>query len=322
MQVVVTGVAGFIGYHAARALLDEGIHVIGIDNFSPYYDVALKQARVAALTEQGADFNFVQGDISERELFASLRARYPDVTHVLHLAAQAGVRQSVHQPEAYISSNITGQLQVLEYAANLSNLEHMVYASSSSVYGGDAALPFREEAASDVPLSFYGVTKRSGELMAEHYHKLRSLPVTGLRLFTSYGPFGRPDMAYYRFTQALYAGEVITLFNHGEMQRDFTYISDTVDGILAALQLKPQVHGLINIGNHQPESIGTLVQLLEQATGKTARIRHAERQPTEPIATCADIGRAEQLLHFSPKTRLADGIPRFVAWFCDYHGVS
>jgi UDP-glucuronate 4-epimerase len=321
MQVVVTGVAGFIGYHAARALLDEGARVIGIDNLSPYYDVALKRARLDVLAGQG-DFTFVEGDISERGVFEVLRCRYPQVSHVLHLAAQAGVRQSVHQPEAYIASNITGQLQVLEYAASLDALEHMVYASSSSVYGGDAALPFKETAASDTPLSFYGVTKRSGELMAEHYHKSRGLPVTGLRLFTSYGSFGRPDMAYYHFTQALYAGEEITLYNHGDMQRDFTYVSDTVDGVLAALRLSPQTHGLINIGNNHPETISALLALLEQETGRKARIRHAGRHPAEPVATCADISRAEALLHFSPKIRLADGIPRFVAWFCDYHGVS
>lgn len=321
MQVLVTGVAGFIGYHVANALLDEAIDVVGIDNMNPYYDVVLKSARLDKLYAKDG-FSFIEGDISERELFDEIRVHYPSVTHIVHLAAQAGVRQIPNRPEAYISSNISGQLQVLEYAATLGTLEHVVYASSSSVYGGDTPLPFREDAVLSAPLSFYGVTKRSDELMAQHYHQLHGLPVTGLRLFTSYGPFGRPDMAYYQFAKALFADEEITLFNNGEMQRDFTYINDTVDGILAALRHASQSHELYNIGNGRAVAVTDLLAALEQETGKTARLRHAQRQPTELLDTCADITRASEVLNFSPKTQLNEGIARFVAWFREYHNVS
>lgn len=321
MQVLVTGVAGFIGYHVAKALLDDAIDVVGIDNFSPYYDVSLKHARLDLLYAKDG-FSFVEGDICDAELLSQIRVHYPHITHVLNLAAQAGVRQSVTHPQPYLHSNVHGQQHMLAFADSLPHLQHMVYASSSSVYGEGCPLPFREDAACEKPMSYYGETKRMAEDLATQYHAEHGLPLTGLRLFTSYGPWGRPDMAYYAFAKALYAGEPITLYHNGQMKRDFTYISDTVDGIIAALNHVPESHRLINIGNNQSESVADLLTMLEQATGKQARIEHAPRSTAEPLETCADIALATQLLNFSPKTRLNDGIARFVAWFCDYHGVS
>jgi UDP-glucuronate 4-epimerase len=322
MQVLVTGVAGFIGYHVARALLRDAVEVVGVDNLTPYYDLSLKEARLDKLSKMDG-FHFIQADVSERELFTAIRAHYPHITHIIHLAAQPGVRRSSRMPEDYISSNISTQLQVLEYASSLDSLEHVVYASSSSVYGGNEKLPFREDDAVDKPLSFYGVTKRSAELMAEQYAHAHGMPITGLRFFTSYGAYGRPDMAYYRFTKALYADEEITLFHKGEMRRDFTHISDTLQGILAALYAPPeQGHRLINLGNHQPESVNEMLSILQELTGREARIRHEEREAVEPIATCADITRAQELLGFSPQVSLKDGMADFVTWFCDYHNVS
>lgn len=323
MQVLVTGVAGFIGFHAARALLAQGAEVIGIDNLSPYYDVALKEARLDRLARDGGAFHYIQADISGRECFTALRARYPGISHILHLAAQPGVRQSSRMPEDYISANVTGQLQVLEFAASLDKLEHLVYASSSSVYG-NSPTPFREDTAIGAPLSFYGVTKRSGELMALQYGRQHGLPITGVRPFTCYGPFGRPDMAYYRFTQALYAGEEIVLYHRGEMWRDFTYIDDMVGGILAALSAPPPKgeQRIANLGNGAPESVKTLLGHLEELTGRKAVIRHAERSAEEPLETYASIAHAREWFGFSPQMGLKDGLARFVAWFCDYHGVS
>lgn len=323
MQVLVTGVAGFIGFHLTRALRGRDIGVVGVDNLTPYYDAALKRARLDRLSGDGG-FTFIHGDISGRELFATLRERHPGVTHIVHLAAQPGVRHSALAPEEYVAANIAGQLEVLEYAASLEGLEHLVYASSSSVYGGNERVPFHEDDPVENPLSFYGVTKRSGELMAQHYARRHGMPVTAVRPFTSYGPFGRPDMAYYHFTQALYAGEEITLYHNGEMKRDFTYIDDMVDGIMAALGTPPPAgtHRLVNLGNSAPESVNAMLACLEELTGRKARIRHAERESIEPLETFADIARAQELFGFQPKTRLNDGLARFVAWFCDYHGVS
>lgn len=321
MQVIVTGVAGFIGYHASKALLADGAAVIGIDNLNGYYDPRLKQARLEQLQDRPG-FTYVQGDIADAALFDALRFRFPGATHVLHLAAQPGVAYSQRDPQAYIHSNIDGQRCVLEFASTLPKLQHMVYASSSSAYGDGSKLPLREDADGGAPLSFYGITKRAGELMAEYYHKLGGLPVTGLRLFTSYGPFGRPDMAYYRFIKALYAGETITLNGNGEMRRDFTYVDDTVSGILAALRREPERHHVVNIGSNHTASVTELLALLEQITGRKAKTAFAERPPMELPATCADISLAQALLGYEPKTRLNEGIPHFAAWFCAYHGVS
>lgn len=316
MQVLVTGVAGFLGYHTARALLDDAIEVVGIDNLSPYYDPALKQARLDRLYAKDG-FSYIEGDVADGQLLREIAVHYPHITHILHLAAQPGVRLSASQPELYRHTNIEGQRQMLAFAQALPQLEHMVYASSSAVYGEDCAIPFREEGRCK-PLSYYGETKLEGERLAAE----SGLPLTGLRLFTSYGPWGRPDMAYYAFTKALYAGEEITLYHHGEMRRDFTYVADTVAGIRAALLRQPQGHRLFNIGNNNPHSVTELLALLEQATGKKARVRSSERQPTEPLVTCADITRAQEELRYAPHVPLAEGIARFVAWFCDHHGVS
>lgn len=317
MQVLVTGVAGFLGYHTAKALLDDAIEVVGIDNFSPYYDPALKHARLDGLYPKHG-FSFIEGDVADAQLLYEISVHYPDITHVLHLAAQPGVRLSASQPELYRHTNIEGQRQILEFARRLPKLRHVVYASSSAVYGDDCPLPFREDAAC-MPLSYYGETKLQGERMAAEY---TDIPLTGLRLFTSYGPWGRPDMAYYSFAKSLYADEEITLFHHGEMQRDFTYVSDTVAGVIAALHHSANGQQVFNIGNNQPHRVADLLALLEQATGKTARIVGSARQPIEPLITCADITQAQQVLGYAPRIALAEGIERFVAWFSAHHGVS
>lgn len=322
MQVLVTGVAGFIGFHIANTLLKDAVEVVGVDNLNSYYDVALKNARLDILTARN-DFSFIKGDISDRELFTAIRAHYPDITHIIHLAAQAGVRQSSIRKEDYINSNLSGQMQVLDYASHLPKIQHMVYASSSSVYGAQTPLPFHEDAPADSPLSFYGVTKRSGELMAAQYAARYGLPITGLRLFTSYGAYGRPDMAYYRFTEALYANAEIALFDAGNLRRDFTYIDDTVQGILAALTTPPERgHDVVNLGHGHAHTVMDMLTVLEDLTGRKAIIRQSEREAVEALATHADISRARERFGFSPQTELKEGLARFVTWFCDYHGVS
>lgn len=323
MQVLVTGAAGFIGYHVCRALLARGDAVLGVDNLNDYYDPALKQARLRELRSQPG-FAFYEGDITSPILWAGM----DDYQNVIHLAAQAGVRYSLDAPESYVASNVMGHLQVLEYCRRQHDFEHLVYASSSSVYGGNQKTPFAVGDPVEHPLSLYGATKRSGELMSESYSHLFRIPVTGLRFFTVYGPFGRPDMAYYQFTKALFAGEELTLFNNGNMARDFTYVDDIVQGVLSALGKPPEddgkasPHRLFNLGHNQPENLARFVEVLEQATGCKAKIRHAPLQAGDPVSTAADIENSKKVLGFSPVTKLEDGLPRFVEWFRDYHQIS
>ena len=322
MTVLVTGAAGFIGYHVARALLERDEGVVGLDNLCDYYDVALKKARLARL-EDSPGFSFVRMDLADREAVASLASREPGIDRIVHLAAQAGVRHSLKAPHAYTASNIEGQLNILELACSMPQLKHLVYASSSSVYGTNDAIPFSVDHRVDHPASLYAATKRAGELMAHSYCHLHGIPATGLRFFTVYGPWGRPDMSAYIFTRALFEGRPITVFNHGDMRRDFTWIGDIENGVLAALDRPPAApfrHRIYNLGNHRSEPIMRFIRILEDATGIEADIAFAPMQPGDVKETFADIEASRRDLDFDPSTTIDEGLPRFVDWFREYHG--
>jgi len=326
MTVIVTGTAGFIGYHVALQLMDRGQSVIGIDNLNDYYDPALKQARLDKLSGRNG-FTFRRLDIQNREAILSLAAEFPDVTEIIHLAAQAGVRYSLENPFAYVETNLMGHLCMMELARRLPKLRHFVYASSSSVYGGNKELPFSVDQRVDKPVSLYAATKRSNELMGYCYAHLYDLPSTGLRFFTVYGPWGRPDMSAYIFTKAIFEGQPIRIFNHGDMRRDFTYIDDIVAGVLAVMERPPQrdgeaaPHRVYNLGNHRSEPLMRFVELIEQACGREAIREFDEMQPGDVKETYADIEPARRDLGFEPKTAIDEGIPRFVEWYRAYHGV-
>ncbi len=319
MTVLLTGAAGFIGLHVADALLARGQRVVGVDNLNTYYDARLKQARLARL--RGRDgFAFRQLDLADRAAMADLAAAHPDITGIVHLAAQAGVRHSLDDPYAYVASNVMGHLGVLELARHLGRLDHLVYASSSSVYGANQTLPFSEGDRVDTPLSLYAATKRADELMGHAYGHLFGLRQTGLRFFTVYGPWGRPDMAYWLFARAILAGEPITVFDGGTLRRDFTYIDDSVAGVVGALDRPPVADGgppvrSLNIGNNRSESEATLIALLESALGRRAVIVEQARPRSDVAETFADISAISALTGFAPTTPLAVGIPRFAAWF-------
>ncbi len=324
MTVIVTGAAGFVGSHVAHALLDRGETVLGLDNLNDYYDVRLKEARLARLRERSG-FQFERVDLADKEAVFAAFGRVPQARHVVHLAAQAGVRYSMIDPYAYVSANVMGHVTVLEAARTLERLEHLVYASSSSVYGGSKALPFVEDDPVATPVSLYAVTKRADELASHAYWHLYGMPLTGLRFFTVYGPWGRPDMAYYSFAQAITAGTPITVYDEGRLKRDFTYIDDIVAGVLACLD-RPPAEGhpplLFNIGNNRGELVSDLVALLEEALGRKAIIRNAPRPVADVIETCADLTAIEAHAGYRPTTPLSLGIPRFVDWFRNYAGVS
>ena len=324
MAVLVTGAAGFIGFHVAAALMRAGERVLGVDNLSPYYDVRLKEARLAELRKLPG-FAFVRLDIAEPGALVKLAAERRDIDRVVHLAAQAGVRYSLIEPRAYVSANLVGHLEVLEACRAMSGLKHLVYASSSSVYGGNAKLPFSEADPVDTPQSLYAATKKADELMSHCYAHLYRLPMTGLRFFTVYGPWGRPDMAAWLFSKAILAGEPIKLFNHGKMRRDFTYIDDVVEGVLACLAKPPAdtgaspPHRLYNLGNHRSEELERFVGVLERALGKSARRDLVAMQPGDVPATYADIQAAFRDFGFHPRTTIDEGLPKFVEWYRGYH---
>jgi UDP-glucuronate 4-epimerase len=327
MSILLTGAAGFIGYHVSRALLARGETVIGVDNLNDYYDVALKEARLAQLT--GAPgFSFRRASIADRAAIEELRAGHPEIDRIVHLAAQAGVRYSLVNPFAYTECNITGQLVMLEAARRLPKLAHMVYASSSSVYGGNTKLPFAVSDPVDRPISLYAATKRAGELMDYNYSHLYGLPLTGLRFFTVYGPWGRPDMSAFLFTKAILGSEPIKVFNNGDMRRDFTFIDDIVAGVLAALDHPPPAgdgqprNRLYNLGNHRSEPLMRFIQVIERACNRKARIEFAPLQPGDVPETYADIDASTRDFGFLPRTSIDEGIPRFVAWFREYYGLQ
>lgn len=323
MSILVTGAAGFIGSGVSRALIARGERVIGIDNLNDYYDVTLKKARLAQLSPNSG-FMFEKLDISDREGVLALAKKYPDINGAIHLAAQAGVRHSLVDPYIYVQSNVMGQVVMLELVRRLERIEHFVYASSSSVYGGNAELPFSIAQPVEKPNSLYAATKRSDELIGYTYAHLYGIPSTGLRFFTVYGPWGRPDMAAFLFTRAILADEPISVFNRGEMWRDFTFIDDIVNGVVRALDRPPTgmpPHTLYNLGNHKPEKLRDFIAMLEKALGRKARMKFEPMQPGDVVKTYADIEASRRDLGFEPSTSISVGIPKFVEWYRDYHRV-
>jgi UDP-glucuronate 4-epimerase len=316
LKVLVTGAAGFIGMHCARALLERGDEVIGVDNLSPYYSVALKRARLKQLDHRA--FQFHELDIaSAPKLKALVTRRKPDA--VLHLAAQAGVRYSLKHPEAYVQTNLVGFANVLE-ACRAHLPKHLVFASSSSVYGNNSKLPWSETDNVDHPISLYAATKKANELMAHTYGHLYGLHATGLRYFTVYGPWGRPDMSAFLFARALVDGKPIPVFNNGDMQRDFTYIDDIVEGTLRVLD-KPAPYAIYNIGNHAPVGLLDYIAALERAFGKKAKLDMKPMQPGDVKATYADTSALRSAVGFAPSTPLVSGLARFADWFRSYYRV-
>lgn len=318
MTILITGAAGFIGFHTATALLARGETIIGVDNLNDYYDVRLKETRLAKLQEHPR-FTFIEADIANPSIQDRLSGLAID--RIVHLAAQAGVRFSIESPRSYTHANLSGQTEMLELARKLKP-KHTVYASSSSVYGANTKIPFAEDDRTDSPVSFYGATKKSCEILSESYARLYGLPLTGLRFFTVYGPIGRPDMAYMIFARKIMAGEPIDVFGEGEMGRDFTYVDDCVAGIIAALDTPPEgtpPHRVFNLGNDQPETLGDFISYLEQHLGKKAERNLLPMQPGDVRRTWADIGRAREILGYDPKTSLKDGLSRFVDWYKDYY---
>jgi UDP-glucuronate 4-epimerase len=324
-RIVLTGAAGFIGFHVAKRLLEAGAYVHGVDNLVPYYDVALKEARLAAIAPRER-FDVTRADIAEpgrmRAVFAAFRPDY-----VVHLAAQAGVRHSLVDPRAYTRANVDGFLEILE-AARAHPVRHLLYASSSSVYGASTAVPFTETDPADRPLSLYGATKRAGELMAHSYAHLFGIAATGLRFFTVYGPWGRPDMALFAFTKAILAGEPINVFNNGRMQRDFTYIDDVAQAVVRLVPLPPAAtgdasapHTIFNIGNHTPISLDRFIAAIEAALGRTAIRRNLPMQPGDVPATFANVDRLANAVGFAPQTPIEEGVRRFVAWYRAFYAV-
>lgn len=326
MSVLVTGAAGFIGMQACAALLERGEEVVGVDNLNDFYDVGLKEARLAELGEH-TGFTFHRADIVDAEAIDAVFGAHAGIRRVLHLAAQAGVRYSLINPQAYIRTNLAGHGVILEACRRLERLEHLVYASSSSVYGGNRKAPFSVEDRADDPVSLYGATKKAGELMSHCYSHLYGLPATGLRFFTVYGPWGRPDMAAYIFTRAIFAGEPIPVFNRGDMRRDFTYIDDIVAGLMAVIDRPPAAtdeeppHRIYNLGNNRSEPLSRFIEVLEAAIGRKATIDLQPMQSGDVKATYADIEASRRDFGYDPKTRIDQGLPRFVAWYRTYHGV-
>ena len=334
MKILVTGAAGFIGYHTAQRLLARGHEVVGLDNLSPYYDVSLKQARLERLGAV-ARFRFVKLDLADAEEAAALFAR-ERFERVVHLAAQAGVRHSLVDPHAYVRANVTGTLSVLEGCRH-NRVEHLVYASTSSVYGANTNMPFSVHNIADHPLSLYAASKRADELMAHNYSALFGLPTTGLRFFTVYGPWGRPDMALFLFTRNILEGKPIDVFNYGQHQRDFTYVDDIAEGVVRSLERVAQPDPawnskapdpatsfapfrLYNIGNNRPVKLMRYIEVIEECLGRKAQKNFLPLQPGDVPETCADIEDLERDVGYRPATPVETGVRAFVDWFCEYYG--
>ena len=332
-RILVTGAAGFIGFHLVQRLERLGHRVIGFDNLNDYY-VSLKESRLAILMDLPG-FTFVRGALEDRLCVEKLFQMEP-FDYVINLAAQAGVRYSLQNPYAYIDSNISGFLNVLE-GCRTTKVRHLVYASSSSVYGANTTVPFSEHHPADHPVSLYAATKRSNELMAHTYSHLFALPVTGLRFFTVYGPWGRPDMAYFSFTKAILEGRAIDVFNHGKMRRDFTYIDDIVEGVVRVMDLIPcpdsswsdkvpdpstsaAPYRIYNIGNNKPIELGRFIEVLEKCLDRKAAVNLLSMQPGEVLETYADVSDLASAVGFRPETTIEEGLERFVRWYCEYYG--
>lgn len=335
MKILITGAAGFVGFHLSNALIEKGIDIIGLDNMNDYYDPQLKKDRLALLDNKKG-FTFYKIDLKDKKKVDDL-FEFERPTHVIHLAAQAGVRYSIENPYAYVDSNLIGYMNILEACRHFP-VEHLLYASSSSVYGGNTIAPFSTNHNVDHPVSLYAATKKSNELMAHTYSHLYKIPTTGLRFFTVYGPYGRPDMAYFSFTQNILAGESIKVFNHGNMERDFTYIDDIVEGIIKLVDRAPQANDewdesegdisesfapykVYNIGNNNPVKLMRFIKALESALGKEAVKEYMEMQPGDVKRTYADMSDLEKDIDFKPKTSIEDGLAKFVDWYKDYYRV-
>jgi UDP-glucuronate 4-epimerase len=329
MSILVTGAAGFIGYHTSRALLERGERVIGLDNINDYYDIRLKKARLARLQDRPS-FRFVKLDLADRDGVLALVAANQDLTGIIHLAAQAGVRHSLKNPYSYVDSNLMGTVVILEAARRIDRLNALTYASSSSVYGANRKQPFSEDDPVDQPVSLYGASKRSCELIVASYSRLYGLPATGLRYFTVYGPWGRPDMAAWLFTEAILADRPIKVFNEGRMARDFTYIDDIVAGTIAAHHRPPveeeggelSLHRIYNLGNHKPEPLLEFIAVIERALGRTAKKELLPMQPGDVAESFADIEAARRALDFEPKISIEEGVACFVAWYKRFHQMN
>ena len=332
-KILITGVAGFIGFHLGKYLLKNGIEVVGIDNLNDYYAVSLKESRLDILNQM-AGFDFYKIDIKDKVAVDALFEKYK-FEYVVNLAAQAGVRYSLINPYAYVDSNLIGFVNILEACRNYP-VKHLIYASSSSVYGGNTQVPFSTEHQVDHPVSLYAATKKSNELIAHSYSHLYGIPTTGLRFFTVYGPWGRPDMAYFSFTKAILKGEPIKVFNQGKMERDFTYIDDIVEGIYRVMKVIPQKNSgwseekdklsesfapykIYNIGNHKPVSLEYFIQVLEEKIGKKAVKEYMDMQPGDVVRTYADIKDLEEAIHFKPQTSIEVGLERFANWYKDFY---
>ncbi len=332
MAIVVTGAAGFIGFNVSRLLLERGEEVIGIDNLNDYYDVSLKENRLSEI-KANPGFTFLKLDFSDFEALTAALAPY-DVKKVIHLGAQAGVRYSLTNPFVYAQSNLIGHLNIMEYCRHKKGFEHLVYASSSSVYGGNKNMPFSVDDRVDNPVSLYAATKKADELMSQSYAHLYRMPQTGLRFFTVYGPWGRPDMAMWIFTKKILAGEPIPVFNHGDMLRDFTFIEDIIDGIVRCLDNPPKddgtlhtvgsnaPHRVYNIGNNNTVRLLDMIKVLEDCLGKKAEMDLLPIQPGDVKETAADITAIQNDLGFEPKTKIEEGIPKFIHWYKTYHQIN
>ena len=326
MTIVVTGAAGFIGFHLCGALLRQGHHVLGLDSLNDYYDVSLKTARLSIL-ETSSNFSFAKANIADAEALQAALQPYK-FKHMFHLAAQAGVRYSLENPSAYIQSNLVGHANILELCRHHDGFEHLIYASSSSVYGGNEKTPFSETDPVDRPVSLYAATKKADELMSHTYGHLYRLPQTGVRFFTVYGPWGRPDMAYWIFTRNILEDRPIRIFNNGDMRRDFTYIDDIVAGLVTMLEKGPAVsgdpanpHRIYNMGNNRPEELMHMIDVLETELGKKAARKPEPMQPGDVKETFADLTAIKADYGFEPKTSIEVGLPKFVQWYKQFFNV-
>lgn len=336
MKILITGAVGFIGFHLSKKLLDDSYQIIGIDNLNDYYDISLKLSRLEIL-EKYNNFNFNKVDLKDKEALSNIFDTH-NPTHIINLAAQAGVRYSIENPYAYLDSNLTGFMNLLE-ACRKSSVEHLIYASSSSVYGGNRVVPFSTNHNVDHPVSLYAATKKSNELMAHTYSHLYGIPTTGLRFFTVYGPYGRPDMAYFSFTKDILAGIPIKIYNHGRMERDFTYIDDIVEGIVKLIEKVPvsnkdwdeikdglstsfAPYKIYNIGNNNPVQLMRFINTLELALGKKAEKIYMDMQPGDVLKTYADVSNLERDINFKPSITIEDGLGRFVEWYKDYYKIK
>jgi UDP-glucuronate 4-epimerase len=336
MKILVTGAAGFIGFHVSKYLLDHDYEIIGIDNLNDYYDVKLKEDRLSILKEY-SNFEFHKFDLKDKNLLDDVFVKN-EIDYVINLAAQAGVRYSITNPYSYIDSNIIGFMNILEACRN-NPVKHLIYASSSSVYGGNKIAPFSTEHNVDHPVSLYAATKKSNELMAHTYSHLFGIPATGLRFFTVYGPWGRPDMAYFSFTKDIYSGKIIKIFNHGDMERDFTYIDDIVSGIYNLIEKPPvsnydwnEIDGLIsesfapykvyNIGNNSPVKLMDFINAIEKEVNIEAKKEYMDMQPGDVLKTCADVSDLEKATGFKPNTTIQEGIHKFIIWYNEYYKIK